>query len=662
MAASASMGPRPFGRGRDETCGNCGYYGQLQWGRDLSAAEGRQHRHRSPKSPASMGPRPFGRGRGKMRKVREVHGKASMGPRPFGRGRPKYGTAAIGTLRLQWGRDLSAAEGEAAASSSPSAGGFNGAATFRPRKGAVVVVIQAVLWLQWGRDLSAAEGAGSMFRLMMAGSASMGPRPFGRGRLSAGLWYSPAATCFNGAATFRPRKVAGPGKGRARPRGFNGAATFRPRKDLAPAYTNLPMQLQWGRDLSAAEGRSSARACAHWRRLQWGRDLSAAEGRWWDPPGSSGGCFNGAATFRPRKVAEATMVIAPLLLQWGRDLSAAEGCCGCACVCHWAGFNGAATFRPRKVPGAPGQSRRPSASMGPRPFGRGRPEACRQRSGRRDASMGPRPFGRGRRLHEVGQVDREFASMGPRPFGRGRFFVLIVGGTAREKLQWGRDLSAAEGAPYSAEAAALCSFNEAATFRPRKVLAASQKPDSPCGFNGAATFRPRKGTLAAGARAPKIQLQWGRDLSAAEGCLATRPSECSCPASMGPRPFGRGRSQGSRIAWNSSCFNGAATFRPRKAARSNQSLSCRSRFNGAATFRPRKEACVNAMGAMPPSFNGAATFRPRKAPDARDGEHARLVLQWGRDLSAAEGAHTKPRRHFPVAASMGPRPFGRGRY
>ena len=63
---------------------------------------------------------------------------------------------------------------------------------------------------------------------------------------------------------------------------------------------------------------------------------------------------------------------------------------------------------------------------------------------------------------------------------------------------------------------------------------------------------------------------------------------------MGPRPFGRGRLGMRQNRMNAvHGFNGAATFRPRKA-----------RFGGRAT--------ITCLG-----FNGAATFRPRKAVDGQ---------------------------------------------
>ena len=83
----------------------------------------------------------------------------------------------------------------------------------------------------------------------------MGPRRFRRGNVVVSSFASTHNASFNGAATFPPRKSAGKNDGRA--------------KYIA--------ELQWGRDVSAAE------------------ILALLTLR----TGSSG--FNGAATFPPRK-------------------------------------------------------------------------------------------------------------------------------------------------------------------------------------------------------------------------------------------------------------------------------------------------------------------------------------------------------------------------
>ena len=133
---------------------------------------------------------------------------------------------------------------------------------------------------------------------------SMGPRPFGRGRPIFASRPTRAGTRFNGAATFRSRKdrliLATSGLGA----GFNGAATFRSRKAASlPARSADANALQWGRDLSVAEGPPWWIGSASTARLQWGRDLSVAEGPRPRGRGPIEAGFNGAATFRSRKVA-----------------------------------------------------------------------------------------------------------------------------------------------------------------------------------------------------------------------------------------------------------------------------------------------------------------------------------------------------------------------
>ena len=134
--SSASMGPRPFGRGMNSANTWTPIVHMLQWGRDLSVAEcGRHDFYVDAERRASMGPRPFGRGMlvypetiagdpsasmgprpfGRGMQVRnqpcDDPQKASMGPRPFGRGM-RIPTAKMPTMTntLQWGRDLSVAE------------------------------------------------------------------------------------------------------------------------------------------------------------------------------------------------------------------------------------------------------------------------------------------------------------------------------------------------------------------------------------------------------------------------------------------------------------------------------------------------------------------------------------------------------------------------
>ena len=206
-----------------------------------------------------------------------------MGPRPFGRGR--------------WLRTVGGSAWFI---------GFNGAATFRSRK----VDVEADNMAFYVASMGPRPFGRGRFHIRPVwdvwGEASMGPRPFGRGRAEAAGGAGAGYLSFNGAATFRSRKVEREMIGKPQSRRFNGAATFRSRKahparssgPSAPCFNGaatfrsrkaafpvlgqslLDIQLQWGRDLSVAEGwgAMSERRTARYR-LQWGRDLSVAEGQ-----------------------------------------------------------------------------------------------------------------------------------------------------------------------------------------------------------------------------------------------------------------------------------------------------------------------------------------------------------------------------------------------
>ena len=83
-----------------------------------------------------MGPQPFGCGRTERAHMGDVNRLASMGPQPFGCGRGEGRMATKYRLQLQWGRNLSVAEGP-----------------LRPSRSGHVSI-----QLQWGRNLSVAEG------------------------------------------------------------------------------------------------------------------------------------------------------------------------------------------------------------------------------------------------------------------------------------------------------------------------------------------------------------------------------------------------------------------------------------------------------------------------------------------------------------------------
>ena len=252
-----------------------------------------------------------------------------MGPRPLGRGRSAYPYPSDPRMPLQWGRDLSAAEG-----------GLGGAAS---RSDGV---------LQWGRDLSAAEGFGGGGGATLPRGASMGPRPLGRGRLCLALALAAQVQASMGPRPLGRGRQAEHDPAHCRDQGFNGAATSRPRKavGLGPRLRPAAVASMGPRPLG--RGRLGSSPLLPTRMpLQWGRDLSAAEGSFESAACQARTRFNGAATSRPRKAGRgvefvkgglcASMGPRPLgrgrtynppvrrrpcrWLQWGRDLSAAEG-------------------------------------------------------------------------------------------------------------------------------------------------------------------------------------------------------------------------------------------------------------------------------------------------------------------------------------------------
>ena len=302
----------------------------------------------------------------------------------------------------------------------------------------------------------------------------MGPRRWGRGRRDVRVARKAASDeRFNGAATMGSRKTAAiatsPAVGRMLQWGRDDGVA----EDGGRGSGDADRALQWGRDDGVAEddGRAGSPwrdACASMGPRRWGR------GRRCVPAASDGvrsaasmgprrwgrgrrrrmarrrrgpRCFNGAATMGSRKTGPEISRPARGQLQWGRDDGVAEDV------------------------GSTGDGRRaqPSASMGPRRWGRGRPRVCGHRVSpwtgfngaatmgsrktpercagsprRSSASMGPRRWGRGRRRGaDVGRSSRRFngaATMGSRKTSTSE------DRHSRPRLQWGRDDGVAEDA------------------------------------------------------------------------------------------------------------------------------------------------------------------------------------------------------------------------
>ena len=324
--------------------------------------------------------------------------------------------------------------------------------------------------------------------------------------------------------------------------------------------------------------------------------------------------------------------------------------------------------------------------------------------------MGPRPCGRGRASPTRQGRAATLASMGPRPCGRGR----LPGGT-RSCACLNRFNGATALRPWTA---AHCGrappprsgFNGATALRPWTGGRPESKSRTRTSFNGATALRPWTEPKRARLSEKRNRLQWGHGLAAVDGPgpgpTGTRRNElqwghglaavdgwspwpkCSAggsrfngatalrpwtvalgprrrpphPASMGPRPCGRGRNPSDRLAlgdarglqWGHGL---AAVDGAVRQARQANLIS----FNGATALRPwtGRSPCLaygricrlqwgHGLAAVDGRFN---TGHPAAYP----------VLQWGHGLAAVDGRE-RPRSDLGKSrASMGPRPCGRGR-
>ena len=181
----ASMGPRPIGRGNLGIAAKwigvlMGFNGAAtNWSRKSPrghSEKGLLH--------ASMGPRPIGRGNPAPWMKADANVNASMGPRPIGRGNDdswpifdrKCCAASMGPRPIGRGNDHPLKNPGSRRSS------FNGAATNWSRKSGAVLFVQIRSGgfngaaTNWSRKSHRARADSPTLR-----SASMGPRPIGRG-------------------------------------------------------------------------------------------------------------------------------------------------------------------------------------------------------------------------------------------------------------------------------------------------------------------------------------------------------------------------------------------------------------------------------------------------------------------------------------------------
>ena len=604
------------------------------------AAEGKDTgRKGPPAAPASMGPRPDGRGR--LAQCLVDCGQACA--RQWGRGR----MAAEGPTPQRWACIASGVNGAAAGWPRkdfrvvPRDGqyvGVNGAAAGWPRKVFNPLVPRLfVILRQWGRGRMAAEGPRPA-RSLVRDHASMGPRPDGRGRL-----LPPRDRVGLRHASMGPRPD---GRGRAppswmpiRPTSVNGAAAGWPRK-VGSCWTRGPLHV------ASMGPRPDGRGRLHPATLEAYRKS----------------CVNGAAAGWPRK----------------------------------------------GVPGHP--HRRPEqASMGPRPDGRGRLLLID-----RDLLPCRRQWGRGRMAAEGGPPGRAASDRGRwRQWGRGRMAAegcpcptscgptsCVNGAAAGWPRKGGGRLGggggcirvngAAAGWPRKAPppSAALPSrprVNGAAAGWPRKVRHTTRVRGMAPRVNGAAAGWPRKG------RRGQWRLTWtSRVNGAAAGwprkVVPQRPAHPSRPASMGPRPDGRGRGCANAAGRHvHGRVNGAAAGWPRKephvshcAAHSSASMGPRPDGRGRrGRVGGKRDGHIASMGPRPDGrgrrarrgvwiavlrcVNGAAAGWPRKAAQLVRGVDVHMVASMGPRPDGRGRGGGPLSAPLPPAASMGPRPDGRGR-
>ena len=85
------------------------------------------------------------------------------------------------------------------------------------------------------------------------------------------------------------------------------------------------------------------------------------------------------------------------------------------------------------------------------------------------------------------------------------------------------------------------------------------------------------------------------------------------------------------------------------------------RFNGAAAFRPRKAVGLVRKALERQELQWGRGLSAAEGAERKRKAAAAAALQWGRGLSAAEGVRPQEAHGHGRDASMGPRPFGRGR-
>ena len=156
-------------------------------------------------------------------------------------------------------------------------------------------------------------------------------------------------------------------------------------------------------------------------------------------------------------------------------------------------------------------------------------------------------------------------------------------------------------------------------------------------------------------------LQWGHGLAAVDGRPRAGPG-ARRPASMGPRPCGRGR----HAACPTAADGRPASMGPRPCGRGRRVRNAwyqgRSAcFNGATALRPWTDVPDGYFAAGVLRFNGATALRPWTAGPVRHGPGRGRVASMGPRPCGRGRLFLCLFRAILCVASMGPRPCGRGR-
>ncbi len=256
------------------------------------------------------------------------------------------------------------------------------------------------------------------------------------------------------------------------------------------------------------------------------------------------------------------------------------------------------------------------ASMGPPPFGDGKHRRGRLPPRQKcRASMGPPPFGDGNPDNLSDGFLWNGASMGPPPFGDGKRLVMAEMSASGVPLQWGHRLSAME--------------------------TASIRLTIDC----------------------DIPLQWGHRLSAMESSPSRISPVWSTLLQWGHRLSAMESSgSASGVGMRQPCFNGATAFRRWKDGQGHSIALLKFASMGPPPFGDGKTNPSAPLTRRFSRLQWGHRLSAMESPESGENWALHTLLQWGHRLSAMERTAIDTISSDLGVASMGPPPFGDGKY